>query len=209
MARKSSAPARRLSNLSPEQMRAAIPVLEARVNELRALDTQSISKGNDPQVQALAARIMSTLSRIYGEDTLEFARLKEAAKLDDTFYGGPIYIGAGSGPPQIPVHEIRAGVDRGRNRAVALLEAEASSLREALELLGNHGMPARSAGQPERELANEDIFIVHGHDGPAKIELALFLERAGLNPIILHQQPNAGRTIIEKFEAHGGPQVSR
>jgi predicted nucleotide-binding protein len=30
------------------------------------------------------------------------------------------------------------------------------------------------------------------------------IERAGLNAVILHEQPNAGRTIIEKFEAHGG-----
>jgi predicted nucleotide-binding protein len=49
-----------------------------------------------------------------------------------------------------------------------------------------------------------DVFIVHGHDGPAKTEVAILIERAGLNPVILHEQPNAGRTIIEKFEAHGG-----
>jgi predicted nucleotide-binding protein len=49
------------------------------------------------------------------------------------------------------------------------------------------------------------VFIVHGHDGPAKVELARFIERAGLNAVILHEQPNAGRTIIEKFEDHGGP----
>lgn len=78
MARKVSTPARRPSNLSPEQIRAAIPLLEALAKELRAFDVQSISKGRDPQVQGLAARIMSTLSRIYGEDTLEFERLKQA-----------------------------------------------------------------------------------------------------------------------------------
>jgi predicted nucleotide-binding protein len=47
------------------------------------------------------------------------------------------------------------------------------------------------------------VFIVHGHDGPAKIEVARLIERAGLNAIILHERPNAGRTIIEKFEDHG------
>lgn len=48
------------------------------------------------------------------------------------------------------------------------------------------------------------IFIVHGHDSPAKIEVARFVERAGLVATILHEQANSGRTIIEKFEAHGG-----
>jgi predicted nucleotide-binding protein len=45
---------------------------------------------------------------------------------------------------------------------------------------------------------------VHGHDDTAKKEVAHLIERAGLNAVILHEQPNAGRTIIEKFEAHGG-----
>ena len=49
-----------------------------------------------------------------------------------------------------------------------------------------------------------EIFIVHGHDTPAKIEVARFIERAGLKAIVLHEQPNSGRTIIEKFEDHGG-----
>jgi predicted nucleotide-binding protein len=44
------------------------------------------------------------------------------------------------------------------------------------------------------------VFVVHGHDGEAKEATARFLERLGLEPIILHEQPNGGRTIIEKFE---------
>src|SRR5499433_4198252 len=35
-------------------------------------------------------------------------------------------------------------------------------------------------------------------------EVAHLIERAGLNAVILHEKPNAGRTIIEKFEKHGG-----
>jgi predicted nucleotide-binding protein len=44
------------------------------------------------------------------------------------------------------------------------------------------------------------VFIVHGHDGAALHELARFLEKIGLKPIILKEQPDQGRTIIEKFE---------
>lgn len=49
---------------------------------------------------------------------------------------------------------------------------------------------------------NHDIFIVHGHNTAIQISVARTLEKLGLNPIILHEQPNAGRTIIEKFEAN-------
>jgi len=43
------------------------------------------------------------------------------------------------------------------------------------------------------------IFIVHGHDETMKQTVARILEKLDLNPIILHEKPNAGRTIIEKF----------
>ncbi len=34
--------------------------------------------------------------------------------------------------------------------------------------------------------------------------VARFLERIGFEAIILHEQANQGRTIIEKIEAHSG-----
>ena len=47
---------------------------------------------------------------------------------------------------------------------------------------------------------NKNIFIVHGRNEMAKLSLANFLHSLELNPIILHEQANRGRTIIEKFE---------
>lgn len=49
---------------------------------------------------------------------------------------------------------------------------------------------------------SNEVFIVHGHDSGVKDSVARFLEKLGLTPIILHEQPDKGRTIIEKFEAH-------
>jgi predicted nucleotide-binding protein len=43
------------------------------------------------------------------------------------------------------------------------------------------------------------IFVVHGHDGGIRETVARYLERLQLEPIILHEQPDQGRTIIEKF----------
>ncbi len=49
-------------------------------------------------------------------------------------------------------------------------------------------------------ISGSDVFIVHGHDEAAKETVARFIEKVSLKAIILHEQPNAGRTIIEKFE---------
>jgi predicted nucleotide-binding protein len=64
--------------------------------------------------------------------------------------------------------------------------------------------PKAKADRPDLQANSRDIFVVHGHDATAKNEVARLIERAGLNAVILHEQPNGGRTIIEKFEAHGG-----
>ena len=52
----------------------------------------------------------------------------------------------------------------------------------------------------EKDLSK--VFIVHGHDETAKIEVARFVEQLGLEAVILHEQANSGSTIIEKLEKH-------
>lgn len=44
------------------------------------------------------------------------------------------------------------------------------------------------------------IFIVHGHDDALKQEVARIVEKQGLDAVILSEQANHGKTIIEKFE---------
>jgi CheY-like chemotaxis protein len=59
----------------------------------------------------------------------------------------------------------------------------------------------RALGLADKSIGAQS-FIVHGHDETAKLALKNFLQNT-LNfpePIILHEQPNWGRTIIEKFE---------
>lgn len=46
---------------------------------------------------------------------------------------------------------------------------------------------------------SNQVFVVHGHNAGVKESVARFLEKLDLEPIILHEKPNAGRTIIEKF----------
>jgi predicted nucleotide-binding protein len=54
------------------------------------------------------------------------------------------------------------------------------------------------------ERAGNKVFVVHGHDEGAREAVARFLEKIGLEPIILTEQLNKGRAIIEKFEDHAG-----
>lgn len=49
---------------------------------------------------------------------------------------------------------------------------------------------------------SKKIFIVHGHDGEARETVARFIGNLGFEPIILHEQANKGRTVIEKVEAN-------
>lgn len=60
-----------------------------------------------------------------------------------------------------------------------------------------------SKGKNAEILTNlRDVFIVHGHDSGAKEEVARFVERLRLNAVILHEQPDVGQTVIEKFTKH-------
>lgn len=53
-----------------------------------------------------------------------------------------------------------------------------------------------------KTLVKDKIFVVHGHDNEAKEIVARVIEKLGYIPIILHEQANAGMTIIEKIEAY-------
>jgi predicted nucleotide-binding protein len=65
----------------------------------------------------------------------------------------------------------------------------------AVAATGTHGVDSEKNGERK-------VFLVHGHDEAARNAVELTLIRLGLTPIILSQKPNAGRTIIEKFETH-------
>lgn len=49
----------------------------------------------------------------------------------------------------------------------------------------------------------QKVFLVHGHDDAVRETVARYLERLGCTPVILQEQVNGGRTIIEKVEQHG------
>lgn len=79
------------------------------------------------------------------------------------------------------------------------LELLRRDLDDCLDLVPLLRTPLEREVDPEID-ANS-VFVVHGND-EARESVARLLERLGLKPIILHEQPNRGRTIIEKFELH-------
>jgi predicted nucleotide-binding protein len=82
---------------------------------------------------------------------------------------------------------------------IGFLEALAAEADDA------DGALAALSGSPAAPVARQQskrVFVVHGHDNEAKETVARFLERLGLEPVILHEQPNEGRTVVEKFEHH-------
>ena len=58
-----------------------------------------------------------------------------------------------------------------------------------------------SVKEKQKQMSNK-VFVVHGHDNEAIQEMARTLEKGGFEPIVLHEQPDAGLTIIEKIERY-------
>lgn len=73
------------------------------------------------------------------------------------------------------------------------------SIEERMEYLDE---PHEIVEARPRTPGGTQVFVVHGHDRELLAQVARLLERLDLDPIILEEQPNQGRTIIEKFEEH-------
>jgi predicted nucleotide-binding protein len=60
----------------------------------------------------------------------------------------------------------------------------------------------RHTGRETSASSSREIFVVHGHDEASMHAVARFLDKLDIQPVILHEKPDRGRTVIEKFEAH-------
>ena len=95
------------------------------------------------------------------------------------------------------IHGFRNDLNEDRDKIQSLLQ------RLELGLIPSSPNPATSTANilSTGRASSNDIFIVHGQDG-SKDYVELLLRQIRLNPVILEQQPQAGQTIIEKFENH-------
>lgn len=60
--------------------------------------------------------------------------------------------------------------------------------------------PAPSPVAKTQPSSSDRVFVVHGHNKGPREAVARLLSTIGLTPVILEEQPNSGRTIIEKLE---------
>lgn len=120
----------------------------------------------------------------YGPDSMEHK------KFSDTRFS----------PPLMVLHN-------SRNQVGTIGEWCAKGLRSCkavfsvyLEEMAEEPQDISQTSTNQRTLNMDKIFIVHGHDGEIKQSVARVIEKQGIEAVILSEQVNRGRTIIEKFE---------
>ncbi len=59
-----------------------------------------------------------------------------------------------------------------------------------------------SEGEKKVATAGKSVFLVHGHNERWLQEVARYIGKFDLGVTILREEPNEGKTIIEKFESH-------
>ncbi len=191
MAHKSGSTTPPSNVLGRQELEAAIRKIERRVEELKGFDVSPIRERWDARASALETKINATLAEIFGEGTAEFNRY-----CIGSFDSLRILLGGGN---RFSPTEIQESYREGIQKAVINLESLRDLLRERVD---EHAEPGPVLGAEEDRPIGNRVFIVHGRDEAAKEAVARFVSRLHLAPIILHEQPNAGRTIIEKLEGH-------
>lgn len=179
------------AELTFEQLKAAIPKIDRRINDLNQFDVSIIESRWNPKTEALEQKINSTLQEILGHDTIEY---REYSCSLDTL---PLIMGGGSDPLPYVQQGYRDGISHATQRLQTLKE-----LFE--ERIADTTPEVQVVTSLKNPVANNSkrVFIVHGHDNLSKETVARHLSKLKLDPIILHEQVNQGKTIIEKFEAN-------
>lgn len=165
------------------------------MDELKAFDASKITGHSPPELAALRTAIEGTLVKVFGPNTLDYDRYRRASDLNTVtsirFGGGPT-----------PVSHYQQVFQGSKERSLALLEQAIKEMEEELagrgpdasaEVYAEHAANLRS-----REFHPKKIFVVHGRAGEEEA-VARFISQMGLEPVILHERPNKGRTIITKF----------
>jgi predicted nucleotide-binding protein len=170
-------------------MQAGIDRLRKRIEEVKQFAPQSVTEQyNIPEIDGLAAAIDDALIRTFGANTTDYTLYKDAV----TFDNGPHNYAY-----PVPIHEVQQSLSRSKARSITLLERAVRSLEERRSEEG--GEAASMAAEVAPTLDRSKVFVVHGHDGAPKAEVARYIEKLGFEAIILHERPNKGRALITKF----------
>jgi predicted nucleotide-binding protein len=175
--------------MTHDQMLNAAKRLRATIDALKEFEPESIADRGDPSVDGLEKRIDETLERAFGPGTSRYERFRGAATLDNGPYTMVMH---GRGPPPV---DHRRYLREGKASSLALLGEALRTLEEEIEEHTGGTAPIATGSTHSRK-----VFVVHGRDNEAKIDVARFLGKIGLEEIILHERPNAGRHLLTKFQ---------
>ena len=165
----------------------AIAKLRRRIEETTNLDPRQV-RFDDAKIDNVARNIRETVREIFGSNSPELNDYGHHR----IWHGGYNYLDS-EGQRQ---DKFAAGIPQ----TVTMLEGLISRLEEKREELQPDQLAAITGIPPLT--GTRRVFVVHGHDEATKESVARFLSKLNLEPIILHERPNQGRTIIEKFESH-------
>lgn len=120
------------------------------------------------------------------------------------------YTNSGS---MVGVHEVLLGANIYNHEykfktSIQRIEAklqELESLMKKAELIpiGEAEMPSRTVKSFSNSIQKPTVFIIHGHDEEMKRSVQLFLNRGEIQDVVLHEQPDKNRTVIEKLIDEG------
>ena len=179
-------------SLNEGQIRRGIERLQQRIADLDAFDLNTMQGSTSPELKALERSIEDTLERCFGTNTSASIRYNEAHSLH---YQPTIWVSG------MPDPDYKGITGKKISHAKASLEQAINALNTDLEDLD--GAPHLNASSKTKSKdSSPRVFLVHGHDEAVRETVARFIERLGIEVIILHEQANSGRTIIEKIEHH-------
>jgi predicted nucleotide-binding protein len=143
----------------------------------------------EDKIDALEHRSKLFVRRVFNEDS------HYLADLDSAFHPRTL-IALSSDSTE----NERRRITRAKNKLDSVLNIFNTMLEDCEMFLAEE--VDSSSNAEKHETFSNRVFVVHGHDEETKQATARTLETLGLKPIILHEQANEGRTIIEKFEKY-------
>ena len=172
------------AQLDQRQLMAAAPKLQRRIDELQKLEQEEISSYDDPRTSAARMKLDDTLVSIFGADSLDYDRYQVHSLANM----GPMTFGGGPTPPQQIIENYKGGIREAITKTQTALDMVDERIAENNHTEGTDNTPGPVPAAAIR--LSRRVFVVHGHDGEAKVQVARFLEKLTLEPVILHEQPN-------------------
>lgn len=118
-------------------------------------------------------------------------------------------------PPIVPgaIERMKTDIDLGKfeiyrshwaikdERLFDILVQRGLATKEQVDAAINRRSPNQAPNDGgDHARPNNQVFIVHGQDDLARVQVSAFILDLGLQPIVLHEQASNGMTIIEKIE---------